>query len=155
MGMRYEKNFQWKRKWKISGNSFFNPISPGVLSRDRFLGGGLKDPQPSTGPTHVRFLWKSHHLIRSLSWLTVQKGEWISSKMRKIWGFEFLQKSLKLRKSFKFIKEKSGGTISKVSPFFAQCSNFFNSCTRLLLKKVCNSKRKKLWVFKTPPPQDS
>ena len=110
----------------------FNPINPGVLRRDRFLGGGLKDPQPSTGLTPVRFLRKSHHLIRSLSWVTVQKMEWISSKMRKIWGFEFLDKSLKLRKFFKFIKEKSGGAILKVPPFCARCTDFaqifFKSC---------------------------
>ena len=37
--------------------------------------------------------------------------------MRKIWGFEFLQKSLKLRKSFKFIKVNSGGT-----PFCRLCT---------------------------------
>ena len=86
--------------------------------------GGLKDPQPSTGLTPVRFLRKSHHLIRSFSWVTVQKMEWISSKMRKIWGFEFLDKSLKLRKFFKFIKEKSGGAILKVLPFCARCTDF-------------------------------
>ena len=124
--------------WKIldsnyqTSYAFFNPISPGVLRCDRFLGGGLKDPQPHTRLTPVRFLRKSHHLIRSLSWVTVQKMEWISSKMRKIWGFEFLDKSLKLRKFFKFIKEKSGGAILKVPPFCARCTDFaqifFKSC---------------------------
>jgi len=50
--------------------------------------------------------------------------ELISLKMKKIMGFEFLEKSLKLRKSFKFIKEKLGGAILKWLPFYAWCTDF-------------------------------
>jgi len=44
--------------------------------------------------------------------------------MRKIWGFEFEEKSLKLQKSFKFIKEKSVGAILKMPPFCTRCTDF-------------------------------
>ena len=95
--------------------------------------------------------------------------ELISSKMRKIWGFEFLEKYLKLQKSFKFIKEKLGGAILKLPPFCAGCTDIAQSFLKLwnykvgkikkfkhmvAIEKMCNREWKKLWVFKTRP-QDS
>ena len=63
------KTIRWesKRAKNLSIHDFFNPLSPGVFRRDIFLGGGLKDPQPSTGLTPIRFLRKLHHWIKSLS----------------------------------------------------------------------------------------
>ena len=69
--------------------------------------------------------------------------ELISSKMRKIWGFEFLEKSLKLRKSFKFIKEKLGGAILKWPPFCAGCTDF----AQLFFLKLRNYKERKVKKF--------
>ena len=60
-------------------------------------------------------------------------------KNKKIWGFEFLEKSLKWRKSFKFIKEKLGGAILKWAPFWVGWTDFvqivFKSCEVGKVKK--------------------
>ena len=67
--------------------------------------------------------------------------ELISLKMRNIWGFEFLEKSLKLRKSFKFIKEKSGGAILKLPPFCARWTDFAQFFLKLQNCKVGKVKK--------------
>ena len=46
-------------------------------------------------------VWKFYHLLKLLVWAPLQNIEWISSKMRKISGFEFSEKSLKLWISIK------------------------------------------------------
>ena len=69
-----------------------------------FSWGGLKDPQPKTGLNLVQSLCQSNHVTRSLSWPITRKMRGLALKMKKIWAFHFLRKSLNpsslLRKSW-------------------------------------------------------
>ena len=125
-------------------SSAINPISHGVFDHVIFIGGGLKDLQPKTGLNLVRSLWQSYHVTMSLAWPIAQKKRSLALKMRKIWAFHFLKKSLNIQKSVKFIKEKLWGAIFKTLPFGALCTNLTQS-----FLKFCNYKVGKVKKVRT------
>ena len=86
--------------------------------------------------TKIRQVYKAklrkQELFVCMSRPITQKMRSLAFKMKKLWAFHFLRKSLNLQESVKFMKEKLGETIFKTLSFGAQCTNltqiFFKSC---------------------------